>query len=152
MSRIYRGISSVDFNTSPVVDSAGYVRTTRYMVRHQAAGIDSPEPDSMGTIQDTGKAVEITLTGQILNRSESVRRKLREIVLADSVSDSSPHGVIGFEIDEYPEWNVAPSADRGAVIMSAEFSLPENEPSKIEFVINLRVYGGRGAWPAFDWD
>lgn len=150
MSRIYMGTISVPFDSVPVVDSAGYLQSTRFVVRHQAGAIDSPDANSLGTIQDAGKTVEITLTGRI-SAGSSARADLRRIAMADYTATATPHGNVGFEIDKFPEWDMEPDAVRGAAITSAEFVLPEDQPDKIEFIFTLRALGSRGTAPDYGW-
>ncbi len=129
--------------------------STTYKLSKIDTVINNPDPDSLGTYQDTGNQnVEITITGIITNARESshqVRRNIRTFGLRPSITSALKFGAVGLRLDGYEEFNITPSATRGAVIQEIELANPVDEPTKIGFIARIRILGNKGTSPNYSW-
>lgn len=126
------------------------------MVNRNDTFVSNADPELMGTVQDTGiRSTEGVITGVVtgaLARTNAARRYLRTAMIRPQTSVANRFGLMGFEIDQLPEWNVKPSNVVGASIITGEVSTEYQSRTRVEFILRVRIAGKRGAAPDYRWD
>ena len=148
-------INVIQFNETEIAGSNGYMMRSKIEGSRNEASPENPDEDSLGAYQDTGPArILVTIVGEITSALEDgnvVRQKLRSFFLRNQTPSELPYGQFGFELDSHPEYNVNPSDERGAVMLSYDVEHDYKQKSLLYFTITARVFGGRGDEPEFGW-
>ena len=155
MSEISFGSDRLTFSDAPVRSIRGYNTETTFIIQRNDASLSNPSEEIMGTVQDTGiERAEGVITGMVtgaLSSTNSARNFIRNAMIRPQVSTSRRYGMMGFQIDQLPEWNLSASADRGAVITRGEVRNSGDQRTKVEFILNIRISGVRGTAPNYRW-
>ena len=153
MSRIFIGTNPntttvadfIEFDESPVTLNSNYSIDTSFSTSKLDTSIDDPNPENLGRFQDTGNSnTRVTITGKIPYENAQSRRNIRNFALVNDITTALPFGIFGFVLDNYPEFNVIPSTNRGARMLSVELARPTDQLTKVGFVAVMRVFGGKG--------
>lgn len=155
MSKLSFGSDEITFADSPVRGISGLNTETTFQIERNDASLSNPSEEIMGTVQDTGiRAARGVITGVVtggLRSTNNVRNFLRNAMIRPQVSAARRFGMLGFEIDQLPEWNVKPSADVGAVVVMGELRNAGTTRTRVEFILNVRICGVRGTPPNYRW-
>ena len=153
MSRIFIGTNPntttvadfIEFDETPVVANSSYSIETSFRTDKIDTSVNDPNPQNLGQFQNTGSAItEVTITGKIPFENAQNRRNIRNFGLVDDVTTALPFGIFGFVLDNYPEFNLIPSTNRGSRVQSIQLARPTDEPTRIGFVAVMRIFGDKG--------
>jgi len=140
--------NTVSFNETTITTTGGFVYTSEFNIRNSI-----PESELIAGnnnhIEDMGiDGVDITLAGTVFDSdsSEDAGHKIKKLMIwitGDQITSGS-FGVLGrfgLQLDNFPTFNVQPTATFGYMIQSLRFIREPDEINKVNFVIILRLSG-----------
>ena len=153
MSSIYIGTSlaragsteKIEFEDASVVTNTARIMESSVVMTVNDTRIRNPSRNVVATFQDTGlQGVDFTITGSVLNPQDArqVVRNLRNFGARDKITAELPYGVFGVALDKfYGEYDVAPTSERGLVVLESELARVAERPSVLGFVVRLGFAG-----------
>jgi hypothetical protein len=145
-SRIWRDSNTVpvsdiiDFNNTPTLpDATGAIQQTNITLT--SAFSRNPKPKGkLDEIQDTGFAsMDIVISGFISDPTNSgIPALIRVWLLEDKTTSTYIYGRFGFQLDDFPVYNVRPTANRGCMLTDWTWIRAGQTRGKAEFNATLR--------------
>lgn len=140
----------IEFNGGSSPDSKSNITNTQFQL---VTGISTNErPKVSGDLtQDLGfSQLDVIITGSFASPStHGGSQIIKKWLIGDKVNNSFPYGKFGLRLNDYPQFNLVPSASRGYILYDAVLTR-NAEYQKVDFVLKLRFNGEVGNEP-FTW-
>ena len=161
-SRIWRDSNTVpvtdiiQFNNTPTLpDATGNIGQTNLSL--QSAFSRNPKPkQKLDEIQDTGFATfDIVVSGFIEDPTNSAIPDLVKVwLLDDKTTTSFDFGRFGFQLDDFPDYNVRPNDNRGCMLTEWTWIRAGQTRGKAEFTATLRFNANATGLnsPTYNWN
>jgi len=138
----------VKFNESPVVAKGGNIWNTELGFR-----VSVPENAKVNgnnnDVQDMGlDGVDVVVTGMIKDSdtaNDSIA-KLMAWMNEEKTTTLFTEGRFGLRLDDFPAFDMVPTATYGYVIQSLRFSRVGDKTNRAGFILTLRVGGAIRGW------
>jgi hypothetical protein len=140
-------LDKIEFNEGAVVNANGYLTNTRFVMGSSVAVNEMP--GSIDKLQDTGvNGITIYVSGSITDPSgngKNPAHKFKEWMLEPKTNTVFPKGLFGLRLDDFPVFDLTPTADRGYILTDVEFVRNGDTKGKLEFIATLRFSGTVGS-------
>jgi hypothetical protein len=140
----------VYFNESPVVTAGGHIFESRFSLRNSVA--ENAKVDGDGNdVQDMGiDGINVTITGLFKDvdttSGDAPIKKLLTWFRKAKTATGYTEGRLGLRLDDFPYFNMVPTATYGYVMQNPEFIRAGEDANKAGFTVNLVVGGDRAGW------
>lgn len=139
----------VEFNTGSVVNAAGFIVNTRFIM-NSAVAINENPGNQVDPLQDTGfEGLTVIVTGSVENpegTGDTMAHRLKRWMLESKrVTSTFPKGRFGMRLNDFPTFNLTPGTARGYILESVEFGRDGETKGKITFIMRLRFNGSVGS-------
>ena len=144
----YGGGEVLLFNENPIVAKGGNIFQSEFSIRNSIA--ENPKVDGNGNdVQDMGlDGIDVQITGLIKDSdaSNDSLTKLMSWINEGKTTSPFTEGRFGLRIDDFPYFNMVPTATYGYVLNNIVFIRDPDKDNKTGFVLNLRVGGDLRSW------
>lgn len=139
----------IEFNVGAVVNSGGYITTTRFNMTSAVAVKENPG-NQVDPLEDTGfSGLTVTITGSIedpTGNGDTVAHRLKRWLLEPKTTVGSfPKGRFGLRLNDFEVFNLTPGSSRGYILSDLDFTRVGETNGKIEFIATLRFNGSVGS-------
>lgn len=135
----------IEFNSGTLPDNNSGITQTEIDGSSAIASNEKPKQD-IDELQDGGaEGITVNVTGHIKDPTNELASHLIKTWLLEAKTNSTfPKGRFGLRLNDFPSFDVTPTADRGYMLESFAFIREGNTKGKVGFVIVLRFNGGIG--------
>ena len=144
----WSGGEVVLFNEDPVTTTGGVIFTSEFTVRNSVA--ENTKVDGTGNdVQDMGlDGVDVIITG-LFKDSDTDNDNITKLVAwlnEAKTATGYTEGRIGLRINDFPYFNMEPTATYGYILNDVRFIRDPNKENRTGFVMSLRVGGDIRGW------
>ncbi len=161
-SRIWRDSNTVptsdilQFNNTPTLpDATGDINQTELTLK-SAFSVNPKPKQKLNETQDTGfDSFVINISGFISDPVNSLIPNFTKLWMLDAkTSTSFPFGRFGFQLDDFPDFNVRPNSNRGCILTNWTWIRAGQTLGKAEFTAILRFNANSTGLNAssYNWD
>jgi len=134
--------NKVEFNEEPIVTNNA-IMESEFDIRCDIAENERPK-SGLNELQDNGVGgVDVIVTGSIKGQqtSDDVQNLITWLVEDKTESSTTPYGRFGLRLDDFPFFNVVPSATSGYILQNVKFIRDGETAGRVRFVLTLRLNG-----------
>jgi len=139
----------INFNeTSPEVAKGGHIFTSTFNIRNSVPE-NSKVDGNNNDVQDMGiDGIDVVITGLIKDSDSSNESMHKFMTWMNEAKTTTGYteGRFGLRLDDFPYFNMIPTATYGYVMANPEFSRDPDEVNKVRFTVTLRVGGDVRGW------
>ena len=136
------------FNETPVTTPVGIIFNSEFNVRNSVA--ENTKVDGTGNdVQDMGlDGIDVVITG-LFKDSDSDNDNIQKLMMwlnEDKTTTGYTEGRFGLRIDDFPYFNMIPTATYGYILNDIRFVRDPSKENRTGFVMSLRVGGDIRGW------
>jgi len=146
----------VEFNDNAALpDATGGVMQTQITLT-SAIAINEKPKGKLDELQDTGFAtLSFQITGTVENPTNSaIPALIKQWMIDDKTTDTYPFGRFGIELDDFPDYDIHPNSNRGAILADWSWVREGQTRGKAAFVATVRFNANLTGLnsPTYAWD
>jgi len=140
----------IEFNGGAVPDSKSHIINTHFQLISSISTNERPKVTGDLT-QDLGfSQLDVIITGSFSTPSSHLGSGIIKKWLIEAKTNTAfPFGRFGLRLNDYPQFNLTPSEDRGYILYDSTLTRSA-EYQKVDFVFKLRFNGSIGVSP-YSW-
>lgn len=145
------GSDIIEFNNGAAPDNTSNITQTE-LEMDVGVGENEKAGGDINELQDTGLAtITFIITGTIVSPSTTQAVERIKIWLIEQKTNSNfPKGRTGLRLNDFPGFNLTPTASRGYILSNFKFIRPREFRGKLDFIATLRFNGDVGNTP-YSW-